>query len=663
MRISKPQSASETQPQPVAEDAPPTADGQSASGAEQLQFTELQERLAQESAARQQAESALAETTAKLQQALEDLQQSKDRFQTVLDAVPGGVSWINSDMKYLGINSRLAALFNLEPPDFVGKSIGFLNSSPQFAEFAREFAASPEPAVSRELDMIVNGVRRTYFFMGQKCQLNQSAVFVGIDITERKQAEEKLFHNAFHDDLTDLPNRALFMERLDRSLEHTRRRENYLFAVLFLDFDGFKFINDSLGHIAGDQLLGLLARRLELAIRSADTVARLGGDEFVILLDDIEGLRDATHIAERIHRSLKVPFTISNQEVFTSVSIGIALSTPDYDKPEDLLRDADTAMYRAKARGRSNYEVFDRKMHAQVMQRLQLETDLHRSLARDDFLLYYQPIVALNQTDSQADTGTEARTQADSEAGSQLNEAPLADLLTATGTTLSGFEALVRWQRPLCGFTVPEDFISLAEETGLIVPLDRWVLEAACVQMQAWRQRFPAWSHLGVSVNLSSRQFSQPDFIAFVDGVLARSELPAGNLNLEITESAIIENLESVMTILHALRERGVRVSIDDFGTGYSSLTYLNRLPLNTLKVDRSFVAQMTGEVENLAIVRAIVTLAHSLNMEVVAEGVEARAQLEQFRGLGCEYAQGHLFAPAMEATTAEALLSRGLPQ
>jgi EAL domain-containing protein (putative c-di-GMP-specific phosphodiesterase class I) len=362
-----------------------------------------------------------------------------------------------------------------------------------------------------------------------------------------------------------------------------------------------------------------------------------------------------------------MPFNMSNQEVFITVSVGIALSTPDYDKPEDLLRDADTAMYRAKARGRSNYEVFDRQMHDQVMQRLQLETDLHRSLARDDFLLYYQPIVALNQTEGQASdgvkAGTEIETKADVEAGSEFDVAPLADLLAASGTTLSGFEALVRWQRPHCGFTVPDDFIALAEETGLIVPLDRWVLEAACVQMQAWRQRFPAWSHLTMSVNLSSRQFSQPDFVAFVNDVLARTELPAGNLNLEITESAIIENLESVMTILHALRERGVRVSIDDFGTGYSSLTYLNRLPLNTLKVDRSFVAQMSGEPENLAVVRAIVTLAHSLNMEVVAEGVEARTQLEQFRGLCCEYAQGHLFAPAMEVKTAEVLLARNPPQ
>ena len=583
-------------------------------GSESQTLIELRQQLEAEQASRQRAEE-------QLQAAHQQLQESKDQFQAVLDAVPGGVSWINADLQYLGINSRLAATYHLTPQDFIGKSIGFLGSSPGFADFVREFIHSEEQGASRELDMMINGTRRTYLLMAQKYLLGQSAVFVGIDITERKQAEEKLFRAAFYDKLTTLPNRALFMERLERALEHAKRREHYLFALLFLDFDSFKVVNDSLGHTIGDQLLSAIARRLESAIRSVDTVARLGGDEFVILLDDIDGLTDATHIAERIQRSLTVPFNLNGQEIFTSVSIGIALNTVEYDRPVDLLRDADTAMYRAKVQGRNRYEVFDRTMHAEAMQRLELETDLHRSLEQQDFLLHYQPIIAL-------DTGR-----------------------------INGFEALVRWQRPDKGFTVPADFIACAEDTGMIVQLDRWVLREACRQMRTWQEELPDYGNLMLSINLSSRQFVQADLVNYIAGVLEETGVSAHQIKLEITESAIME--DSVEIILKQLRDLGLKLSIDDFGTGYSSLSYLHRLPLNTLKVDRSFVSQLESGTENQEIVRAIVTLAHSLNLDVVAEGIETPGQLAKLRELNCEYAQGFLFAPALSSQEATALVAR----
>jgi diguanylate cyclase (GGDEF)-like protein/PAS domain S-box-containing protein len=552
------------------------------------------------------------------------LHAQKEQFQAVLDAVPGGVSWIDENLVYLGANEHLTSLYGLKPHDFVGQPIGFLNNSPGFSNFVREFVSSREHAGSRELDVVVDGERRVFLFMAKKYRLGRSALFVGIDITDRKLAEEKLFRNAFYDKLTGLPNRSLLLERMERSLEYAKRHKSYLFAVLFLDFDGFKNVNDSLGHTNGDRLLAAMARRLESATRSMDTVARLGGDEFVILLEDIEGLHGATHIAERIQRALAIPFTLEGQEIFMSVSIGITLNTVPYEQTEEILRDADTAMYRAKLQGRNRYEVFDRNMHAQAMQRLQMESDLHKGIEQQDFLLYYQPIVDLN-------------TQ-----------------------RLEGFEGLVRWIRPQRGFTEPGLFLSLAEETGLIVQIDRWVMREACRQMQEWRTAFPNLSHLTVSTNLSSRQFLRRDFLRFVQEMLAETQLPPQFLKLEITESALMENIETVAQVLHELRELGVQISIDDFGTGYSSLSYLHRLPLNTLKVDRSFVAEMENKPENQEIVRAIVTLAHNLSMSVVAEGIETEAQIAQCRELQCEFAQGHYFSKALTADDAMKLLEAG---
>ncbi|PQV64006.1 diguanylate cyclase (GGDEF) domain-containing protein [Abditibacterium utsteinense] len=554
-----------------------------------------------------------------------ELGAARAQFQAVLDAVPGGVSWINSDLEYLGINARLASTFGLVPDNFVGKKIGFLQSSPEFSGFVTDFVGSLDQNGAREVDMTIDGQRRIYLLMGQKYGIGQSAVFVGIDITDRKEAEEKLFCDAFFDKLTGLPNRSLLLERLERALEYSKRREDYLFAVLFLDFDGFKHINDSLGHTVGDQLLFACARRLETIVRSADTVARLGGDEFVMLLDDIEDLSHATHIAERIGRAMTTPFHLNNQEIFISVSIGITLNNATYTQTEELLRDADTAMYRAKNAGRNRYEIFDRQMHSAAIERLELESDLHRALDAQDFVLHFQPIIDLNTH------------------------------------KLVSFEALVRWNRPHKGFTRPGEFIGLAEETGLIVRLDRWVLRTACEQMKSWIDEFGAGAPHLISVNLSSRQFAQSDLVACIAQILQETQLPASKLQLEITESAIMSNLDLVAIQLQGLCDLGIRLAIDDFGTGYSSLSYLHKLPLHTLKVDRSFAQEVSEGGQNLEIVRAIVMLAHALKMSVVAEGIETDEQRALFRDLGCEYAQGFYFARGLDVAAATALLENGV--
>lgn len=441
------------------------------------------------------------------------------------------------------------------------------------------------------------------------------------DITERKRAEEQLVFDAFHDGLTGLPNRALFTDRLGRALERAKRRDDFTLAVLFLDLDRFKIVNDSLGHMTGDQLLIGVARRLQAILRQVDTVARIGGDEFVILLEDIEDVAHATQTAERIQAQLREPFILDDNEVFTTASIGIAVSTTGYDRADDIMRDADIAMYRAKALGKARHVLFDAAMHGRAVELLQLETDLRKAVERGEFVLHYQPIVEL-------DSGS-----------------------------IIGFEALLRWMHPERGLTYPAAFLPLAEETGLTVELGTWVLRQACEQLSRWQRAMADHDDLWISVNLSSRQLLRPGLTAEVEQAIRDFDLAPTNLALEVTEGIIMDEPEAATSMLVGLRALGVRLPIDDFGTGYSSLAYLHRFPISSLKIDRSFVNRVTDGGEDEVIVRTIVTLAHNLEMEVIAEGVETADQLDLLRSLGCEFGQGFYFSKPVPAEDATVLL------
>ncbi len=444
------------------------------------------------------------------------------------------------------------------------------------------------------------------------------------DITEGKVS----------DPLTGLPNRLLFIDRVGRLIKHTKRRKDQLFAVLFLDLDGFKMINDSMGHLVGDQLLLGVANRLEKCLRSTDTVARLGetftvarlgGDEFTVLLDDIKDPSDAKRAADRMMKALASPFILGGKEVFTSVSIGIALSNSAYDQPEDILRDADTAMYRAKSLGKARYEVFDADMRASVMARLQLETDLRHALERGEFRNFYQPIVAL------------------------------------VSGEIAGFEALLRWQHPTRGLLGPNEFIPVAEETGLIRELGWWNLRQACQQISEWRAGSIAHHHLTISVNLSAKQFLQPNLVEDIRKLLGELALPPKALKLEITESTVMADPSGAVEMLQQIKSLGICLAIDDFGTGYSSLSYLHRFPLDTLKIDRSFISSMGDDGDGMEIARTILPMANNLQLDVVAEGVETLQQVALLKKLQCKYGQGYYFSRPLSAEGTTALLAGDL--
>ena len=451
-------------------------------------------------------------------------------------------------------------------------------------------------------------------------------VIVNRDITERKRAEEMLAHNAFHDGLTNLPNRALFLDRLQQALTLSKRHANYKFAVLLIDVDEFKIINDSLGHAAGDDLLIQIGQRLKESVRRADTVsrprtsdvpdrpanddtlARLGGDEFCILLDDIRDPIEAVRVAERVQAELAIPFLVTQQEIVISASIGIAASTSPHTHAEDLLRDADIAMYRAKRAGKACCEVSDTAMHENAVKRLQLETDLRKAVDQGEFRVHYQPIVSLQ-----------------------------------TGK-ITGFEALTRWQRPE-GVLSPIAFIAVAEETGLIIPMNRQLLREACEHLRSWQSEFPSSPPLTMSVNITSREFAQPDLISEVRKSLEQTGIDPGCLQFEIIETIAMGDAEKSGHVLAELKALGVRLSIDDFGTGYSSLSRLRRIPVDTLKIDRAFISNMESDPENREIVRAIIVLAHNLGLKVVAEGTETEEHVNLLRQLNCEMAQGYFFS------------------
>jgi diguanylate cyclase (GGDEF)-like protein/PAS domain S-box-containing protein len=557
-------------------------------------------------------------------------------LETLMDNVPDSIYFKDRESRFTRINRYAAERFGVADPALaVGRT--------DFDYFAEEHAGKAlrdEQEIIRTGRSLVGveeketkpdgGVRWVSTTKLPLCDRDGSIVGtfgISRDITQRKLAEAQLERQAFFDSLTGLPNRALFMNRLQHLFHRARRTpEGLLFAVLYFDLDRFKGINDGLGHQAGDELLVGIARRLEQHMRPSDTLARLGGDEFTVLLEDISSEADATRVADRIQQELASPFVLTGQDVFTSASIGIALSLSGYERPEDMLRDADTAMYRAKAAGRSRHQIFDADMHERAMTLLRLETDLRRALERGELLAHYQPIIDIENR------------------------------------KLLGFEALARWQHPERGLVPPDVFIPVAEETGLVGVIGEMMLKEACRQMKTWQDRYPRTPPLSISVNVSTRQLAHGGIADQVDRIVKETGLAPGSLTLELTESALMQNLKAGAGVIRKLHEMNVRVHIDDFGVGYSSMAYLHNLPVDTLKVDRSFVSRMDGHPQQTAIVRAIVALARNLGMDVIAEGVETNAQADTLLTLRCSTAQGFLFSRPLPPAEAERLIVDGLP-
>ncbi|ACK68272.1 response regulator receiver modulated diguanylate cyclase/phosphodiesterase with PAS/PAC sensor(s) [Rippkaea orientalis PCC 8801] len=436
------------------------------------------------------------------------------------------------------------------------------------------------------------------------------------DITERHQTAEQLRYDASHDKLTGLANRSALLKQLKRAIEQKKRRKEDHFALLFLDLDRFKVINDGLGHLMGDQLLKEMAKRLQRCHREGDLLARFGGDEFVFFLKEIRQQEQAIVVAERIHQALREPFILNHQEVFISASIGITLSADHYDSPEQMLRDADTAMYWAKARGQGGHTIFAPTMHLSALKQLHLESDLRQAIQRQELVVYYQPIFSL---DTQK---------------------------------IVGAEALVRWQPPEKPLIPPNDFIPLAEETGLILEIDHWVLKSACQQLYQWQQEFKTLAPQFISVNLSPKQFSQPNLTEKIVQTIKETGLAEQCLKIEITETVFLENSTSVLEILCQLQQLNIQICLDDFGTGYSSLSYLHQFPLNSLKLDRTFVSRLGKTNKNDTIVRIVATLANELDLELIAEGIEEIEQIQLLHYLGYQWGQGYCFSPPVDSNS-----------
>jgi len=550
---------------------------------------------------------------------------STDLLMVVLD--PGG--------RVVRFNRAAGHLTGYSAPEAIGKIFWEVFTAPEDAETVREIIANPASEASgnqHEHSWLTRHGARPYIAwsitpLRDKAGTLRYTVVTAIDISQRRALEEQLVHDAFHDSLTGLPNRALVLDRLGMVIRQTIRRRAHKFGVLFVDMDRFKIINDSMGHLEGDRFLIEISRRLEKCVRPGDTVARFGGDEFTILVDDVKGVADCTLVANRIQQQLATPIQIGGQDVFMSASIGIAMSDTGYERAEDVLRDADIAMYRAKARGGSSYEVFDRSMHSHAVDLLRMEIELRRAIERNEFQIHYQPVVTL----------TEGR--------------------------ITGFEALIRWNHPDRGLVPPAEFIRMAEETGMIIEIDRYVLREACRQLKDWRTRLPGREDLSISVNLSVKQFSRTDLADHVRNAIRQAGLEPGALRLEITETVLLDSSPSATDQLEILHKEGFRIYLDDFGTGYSSLSYLHRFPVDTLKIDRSFVMGMGADGGGREIIRTIVALAQNLDLHVIAEGVETAVQRDALRELRCEYAQGYMFSKPVDSKKAEALLNgNGLP-
>jgi diguanylate cyclase (GGDEF)-like protein/PAS domain S-box-containing protein len=550
----------------------------------------------------------------------DDSFQTAENFAVVLNNITQGMVVVGPDYAVLAFNKQFEDLFRLQQGTVeVGRD--FRDIIKAWADATGQTGDVLERTL-RELDLptsfeyefpqTIQGINR-WCFLTHNPLPSKGFVRTYADITARKKADEQHLYDAFHDPLTGLPNRALFMDRLQHVITALQRRPvtpNY--AVFFLDMDRFKIINDSLGHTIGDQLLVVVGRKLADCIRPGDTIARLGGDEFAILLENIIDLTYSVNVADRIRGKMAVPIDIKNHKIFTSISIGIALGSSGYERPEQVLRDADIAMYEAKGRGNASYEIFDPAMHANILNRMQMVADLQGAVENKELTLYYQPIIDLNTQQ------------------------------------LTGFEALVRWNHPTRGLIYPMEFIPLAEEHGLIYQIGAWILHEACRELKLLQTRHPAQPPLSMSINISSRQFSQQDLVEILSGFLNETGVDPHSVILEITESMIMENVEAAVETMNRLRKMGIRLHIDDFGTGHSSLSYLQLFPVSALKIDRSFINKLTTSSNNQEIITHIVALAKSLNFDVIAEGVEKEHELANIKNLHCGYGQGFLFARPM---------------
>jgi diguanylate cyclase (GGDEF)-like protein/PAS domain S-box-containing protein len=543
-----------------------------------------------------------------------------------LDQTADPVVWLDSEGRYLYVNDATCQRTGYTREELLGRTIWEIDRNVTPADwtslqnYIKQHGATSHEANIHHKDGSPIPVEITSNYIeydghGYVCSFLR-------DISEHHATRQQIQHQALHDRLTGLPNRTLFLELLEHSVQRARRSPDYRFAVLFLDLDNFKIVNDSLGHHEGDKLLVNIAQRLRESIRASDMLARFGGDEFVILLDDLDDYAEVDTLAQRIQQVLGPPFTINDHPITVSISIGVALGSDPLSQPADLLRDADTAMYRAKALGPGHYVIFDPTMHLSAVERLHTENELRRAIEHDELRVYYQPIVTL-----------------------------------ATGQ-ITGFEALVRWQHPRRGLLLPGDFIPVAEETGLIVPLGWWVLRIACQQMAAWQQRYPRLQPLSVAVNLAGQSFLRSDVTEQIAAVLDETGLDPISLKLEITESMLMNHTPDTIMRLQQLRDMGIQLSLDDFGTGYSSLRYLHRFPIHILKIDRSFVSRLHIDEESTAITQMIVTLGRTLGKAIVAEGIETDLHLRYVQNLGCHYAQGFFFSRAVTSDTAETWLA-----
>ena len=560
---------------------------------------------------------------------VQELKESESRFHSAFTHAAIGMALVTTEGRFLQANRAFSDMLGRSSNELLSERLNTLLNVGDLADFqgmVQRLTAGEIPSANLE----VRGRHRDGSDVWMALSLSlardwqiktQNLIVQAQDITARRRAEAELYHNAYHDNLTQLANRTHFHEQLHRAIARASRHADARFAVMYLDFDRFKVVNDSLGHKAGDQLLVNLASRLKAIVRPTDLVARLGGDEFAILLEDLARERDAIELTERIQKELERPFELNGMEVAISASIGITFSSHGYQTAEQIIRDADIAMYKAKASGKAQYAIFDASLHQLVAQQLKLETELRRALASGHIRLDYQPIYALSRRD------------------------------------LVGFEALVRWEHPERGLLLPESFIPIAEETGLIVPLGEFVLNEACRQLAVWHEERDR-SDLRMSVNVSGLQLMHRGFPARVRDALRESGLEARCLTLEVTESVLMEGIENALPALMELRSMGVMLSIDDFGTGYSSLSYLARLPIDALKIDRSFIENMDDGGNE--IVRAIFKLGQALSKQVVAEGIETREQLTLLRELGCEFGQGFLLSRPVDAAIAGGIAVHG---